>query len=1021
MGDLMKSTKSAGRPESRACKPTLTPLAAAVLVALYPALPLMAQEEEDNAEDEQEQVEEVVVTGSRIRTDTFSSAAPMEVVLIESAEVRGIAELSTLLQTTTAAAGSQQITSAVSSDNPVTVSSDTPGGMGVATLSLRGLGANRTLVLLNGRRLGPAGVQAQVAAFDLNVIPLAAIQRVEILQTGASSIYGSDAIAGVVNIITRKDEGGELEVFYSQPVTSGGESYRVSGSWGTKLDDAYFRVTADYNRQEMLRRGQRGYFDCPEAYLFDANTGGRADLIDPVTGEYNCGGLPWGHVWVYDSATEVGDGTTNVGPPSFLMQYDYNGALAANGLPPLQPAAGNPNWLTTPPGWYPVEQGDRLSQVLSQHFHPLENDAAIVPKSEVATVFLEGEYDIDDNTTLYSELLLNRRETTDDGYRQIWTYLYTYDSGDLGNPSDPSSAGWTGAQILSPLIVAPYADGQVRLLYTRAVAGLRGELETMLPDWNWDVSFQYSRSDGEYDIQQVLSDSLAMSTFRTASCEGEVTPVSNVPCADVPWLDPQFIRGGTFSDPVRNFLIGTETGTTEYTQWSMEAYMTGEVMELPAGPAAVAYGVHYRNDELLDTPGPITLNDNAHFGSHAGITAGETSTYAVFGELGAPLLADMPLIHQMNLTASARYTDVEAFGSDTTYKLGLNWYLNESLRLRSTFGTSFRAPSLYELYLEQSTGFAGTGVDPCGLWGEALAEGAITQTVADNCAAEGIPPDLAYGPLPVVITGGGIGVLDAETSKTLTAGFVWQPGFADLALSVDYFDIEVNGQVAVLGTGSILLGCYSSEFYRDEALCDLFTRTPADGRLPYLVTEIRNSYINIATQKTRGLDVALHYNQELPGSLGVLRVDSRHTIQFEDTVGIFIESQEDFIGQNGHPSWVGNLRLTLDNDPWSVFWGMSFIGATDNYEETDGNTATFYGQPVIFDGEAEFTQYHNLTVSRIFEGGYEVRLGVANLFNEHPPVISGRYNASRRMGNSAFYSQYDWFGRRYFLNVSMNF
>jgi outer membrane cobalamin receptor len=199
------------KTEERSRAPVMTPLAAAVITALYPVGSAIAQDDQDPAAGAE--IEEIVVTGSRIRKDTFTSAAPMDVVLAESAQARGITDVATLLQTTTVAAGSPQVTAAQSAAGPVSVN----GGLGTSTISLRGLGANRTLVLLNGRRAGPSGIQGSVSSFDLNNIPLAAIERVEILKDGASSIYGSDAVAGVVNIITKKDDGGAVDVFYSAP------------------------------------------------------------------------------------------------------------------------------------------------------------------------------------------------------------------------------------------------------------------------------------------------------------------------------------------------------------------------------------------------------------------------------------------------------------------------------------------------------------------------------------------------------------------------------------------------------------------------------------------------------------------------------------------------------------------------------------------------------------------------------------------------------------------------------------
>jgi len=202
--------------------PVFTPLTAAVMTALVPSAAVMAQDADDGAE---EVIEEIVATGSRIRRDTFSSAAPMDVILAESAAARGINDVASLLQTNTIAAGAPQVTAAISAAGPNPVS----GGLGTSTVSLRGLGANRTLVLLNGRRVGPSGVGGSVSAFDLNAIPLAAIERVEVLKDGASSIYGSDAVAGVDNIITKKTTGTSFDAFIAQPDQSGGEQTRISG------------------------------------------------------------------------------------------------------------------------------------------------------------------------------------------------------------------------------------------------------------------------------------------------------------------------------------------------------------------------------------------------------------------------------------------------------------------------------------------------------------------------------------------------------------------------------------------------------------------------------------------------------------------------------------------------------------------------------------------------------------------------------------------------------------------------
>jgi len=1015
---MTKRNRKRNNDLQRSRAPVMTPLAAAVMTALYPASQVLAQD----PVPEEDQVEEIVVIGSRIRRDNFSSAAPVDVVLTESAGARGINDVATMLQTTTVAAGSPQVTSALSAAGFSPVN----GGLGSSSLSIRGLGANRTLVLLNGRRAGPSGVAGSVSSFDLNTIPMSAIDRVEVLKDGASSIYGSDAVAGVVNIITKKGEGASVDAFYSAPEQSGGEQIRLSGSWGKNFDRGSLRVTADYNKSEIMQRRDRDFFACEEDYTFDPATGARADLIDPRTGSYLCNDLPWGHVWVYDYAADVGgagDGTTNVGPAPFLLQYDFNGQLSGNGLPPL-PAATNPNHMTTPPGWYPIRQGDPLSDSLYDAQHPLHGTQTLVPENELMTLFVEGEYQLTDNVAAYTEVLLSRRETDNVGYRQIWTYIYNYDSQDYGGASDPFSAGWTGAQWLSPLSITDHSDESVTVDYTRFVAGLTGETESFLPGWSWDLSFQYSKSDGEYINDRVLADALELPFFRTGSCVGQVTAISNRDCVDIQWLDPNFLAGD-IPQNVQDYLFDVDKGTTEYTQWSVEGFMTGDVFEMPAGTAAVAVGFHYRDDEILDTPGAIVLASNAWQDDAAGITAGSDTTKAIFGEIDIPLLADIPGISYLDFNASMRWTDVESYGDDTTYKVGLNWAINDSLRARSTFGTSFRTPALYELYLaNQTSNISARNADPCINWANNLALGNISQRTADNCSADLIPPDHIATVGPNVLTGGGLGVLTAETSEALTFGVVWQPRFTELSLSVDYFDILVKDEVDKIGGQRIVAGCYESPFFPNEPLCDQFDRSAFDAPLPNAILEIRDSFINVAKQQVRGMDIAAQWTTEMPGTWGTLSVDTQWTINFEDTVALFDETEEDLSGQAGHPETVGNVYLTLDMDAWSFFYGLNYIGETDNFASFGRTTTTDSGGNIVnIDLIADATVYHSLSASYGFDNGLIARVGVSNLLDEQPPRMTSRGTGNEVdvLGQVAFYSQYDWLGRRFFVNLTMNF
>ena len=1006
--------------------PVNTPLAAAVLSALYPASEVMAQD--DPALEGDEPIEEIVTTGSRIRKDTFTSAAPMDVILTDVAAARGINDVASLLQTTTMAAGAPQVTSASTSVN---VSS---GGLGTSTISMRGLGANRTLVLLNGRRAGPSGVGGSVSSFDLNAIPLAAVERVEVLKDGASSIYGSDAVAGVVNIITKKGDGATFEAFIGQPDESGGEQTRCSGSWGKEFSRGYFRATADYNKTEILQRRDRDFFNCEEDYLFDTATGERSDLIDPRTGNYLCNDLPWGHVWVYDYAEYVGgagDGTTNVGPPTYLLQYDFDGLLSANGLPGIDPAT-NPNHMTTPAGWFPIRQGDPLSNSLYDAQHPLHGTQTLVPEAEVTTLFLEGEYQLTDKVTGYSEFLMSRRETENLGYMQIWSYIYNYDSADLGWGSDPFSAGWTGAQWLSPLSITDQANSRVTVDYSRLVLGLKGETESILPGWNWDLSFQFSDSDAEYEDDVVLNDALTETFWRTGSCVGDTTAISGRPCVDIPWLDPNFLAGD-ISPELQNFLYATDVGKTTYKQWSTEGFMTGDLFEMPAGSVALAVGFHYREDELSDTPGDIISAGNAWQFGTGGVTTGESDTSAIFAEIDIPLLADMPMVHYLDFNASVRYTDVSAtnglisYGADdTTYKVGMNWAITESFRARSTFGTSFRTPALFELFLSNESSFlSARAADPCINYGTSTS---ISATVAANCAADGLPPDHVASVGPEVLTGGGADVLSPETSEAFTFGLVWRPEFADLSVSVDYFDILVEDEIDKIGGAEIVLGCYSSPFFPTDPLCDQFDRDLPTAPLPNAILEIRDSFINVAKQQVRGLDIAANWNYDLGNGWGGLTLSTQWTLNYEDTVALFDTTEEDLSGLAGHPETVGNTNVTLDKGDWSFAWGMNYIGETDNtaaFRLAEGQTTVVDAQGVVRATKltADSILYHSLSATYAFDNGLTALLGVANVTDEAPPRLTSwrTSNEVDVVGQSAFYSQYDWLGRRVFLNVKMEF
>ncbi len=984
-------------------RPSTKPVALSIAVAAALA-GLQAQAAEQTSttpEQKPEEAERIVITGSLIRRDAFGAEQPVEIIKAEDAALQGITNVGELLRSITIASGSPQITSAISSEFV------SAGGTGVETLSLRGLGANRTLVLLNGRRAGPAGTRGEVAAFDFNVLPISMVERVEVLKDGASSLYGSDAIAGVVNIITKKGDGGEVNVFTSQPEESGGESTRISATWGTSTENASMRFVVDHNVQKELARGQRDFFNCGERYIFDPTTGARKDPIDPRTNKYHCSDLLWGHVWIYDYADP-----TNVGPGA-KAQYDYDGNLG-NWLTPFPNTIdpNNPGHMVTPAGWFPVAY-DRNSDAVTNADHPFQDLQTLIPENERTSVYGQANYDFSNGMTAYGEVLINRRKTTVNGYRQFWGYVTNTTFDPFGTGTDELSTGWAGDQWLSPTPITDHSGSQITVDYQRYVAGMKGDIG----EWFWDASYQVSRSEGEYRTKLIYKDAVQDQDFLPVSCVGMNTSVRGVPCKDIPWLDPQFLRGN-ISQEMRAFLFGEETGKTVYDQASLDVVFSGDLFTLDTGPVGMAVGVHYRTDEINDKPGEQTLLKNAWGATAAGITKGDDTTEAIFAEVKVPLLADLPMVQNLELSVSGRYTDVDSSGSADTYKASILWEMTDTVRLRASKGTSFRAPALFELYLADQTSFASQrSIDPCIRWGQALADGRINQRIADNCAADGIANNYAGGAITAeVFTGGGYGILEPETSEAVTYGIVWTPKFANLNVAIDYFDFKIDGEVTQLGAAALVRQCYNSEFFPNEPLCNQFDRAALDNR----IETVRDQFINIATQRNRGYDLSIDYRTDF--SFGRLTIQSRSTLQEESSRALFPGTEVDSNGELGDPEFTSSLNTTMAMGDWSVTWGMQYFDKVSDVDRIGSDRATYRGEQVRLVLGADSVMYHSLSVTRDF-ADMDMRLtfGVANLEDKRPPRISTYSNDLQTVGDSAFYSQYDFVGRRMFADLTWSF
>ncbi|MCE7031628.1 TonB-dependent receptor [Lysobacter sp. GX 14042] len=964
------------------------PLTAAVIACLYagsafaqdtttPAPAEEPQAQQQQSDGDAVQLDKITVTGSLLRRTEYETTSPIQVITADTNISMGQVNAAEFLQKSSVAAGSTQI-------NHQFGGFVVEGGTGVQTLSLRGMGANRTLVLLDGQRPGPAGTRGQVGAFDLNVLPTSIIQRAEIVKDGSSSIYGSDAVAGVVNIITRKSvDRPELTFNMRAPLDGGGEVYSVSGVNGWDFDNGSVVLAGEWYVHEALKLGDRDFLRCGQDMAWDEN-GNRLDREDrSIIGGTSLGGCSTGNLYantVMDAVTgdryvPSPDGVT-VGMipgyrPRYSGRYDTDGAA-----------------------WYE----DQLN-------FPFSGQENIIDRQEIMSVYAATDFGFD-AFNWKTQWLVNRRETESRGFRQFFpliggatAVIPAYQYANSPEFSAPVESG-----IAQP--VMPFrSDTDVAVDYFYGATKFDG-LFSATDTWAWEVNANYSRSKGEYS-------NLGIVASRTGDWEYSDT----APTVD--YFDPGFLSGERMDELVD--AIGEwHTGETVYDQAVLNAFVTGELFQVPAGAVAAALGVEYRRYSIDDQPSSLSTGGDLWGSSSAQQTKGDDSVREIVGEIEIPLLSGMTGFESLTLNGSARVFEYDSIdGSDNVWKLGMNWQINPTLRLRATKGTSFRAPGLYELYLGDQTGFQSQlAVDPCILWGESN-----NDFIRANCAATGIPEDYpGAASSATVVSGGGAGVLEPETSTAFTAGIVFTPSFAPVSVAVDYFDYEIREQIANLTAGSIISGCYGSAVYPNN-FCDLFDRNAADHPTePFKIEQIRSQYINVNRQKVRGYDLTVNYDEDF--SFGRLSVEGQITYTLEDIEELFDSAEasgytsSDLVGRIGRPELVGALTTSLKRNDLTYMWGVDYVGGTENLDLDP--TYTYFGYENAYrDIWAESRLYHSASV-RYDRGDWSLLVGMRNIFDKSPAEVSD--GVANRYGNiPAFATQYDLYGRTAFARVTYKF
>lgn len=936
----------ANRKLQRAIHLTLG-VASGAMIASY--VPLASAQEELGA---------VTVTGSRIARPDLESASPVSVISHDTIVAAGITDIGNLIQRMPSMSGS-----------PIGTTTNN-GGNGSVQIDLRGMGVDRTVTLVNGHQTVDGG--------DYQTIPATMIERVEILKDGGSSVYGAGAVAGVVNIITRSNfTGFEIDAqtaeFFDVDNARQTSFSLIAGK--SFSEGGHFVFGAEYVDQDYAYQS-----DTPWAFMQDSYyiypEGCENQVAAPYDGTPQGGCYPIGSSRIQEGRLQAFNGTVYMNAGAGLVPYDgrtYNYA-------PI-------NYLQTP--------------------------------YTRTNVFAEGGFDVSENIRFKASLRGNFRESSQE------LAPLPYDSA-----SDPAYSGvfmgtpYTGmseqnyylaqAQAAAGLASQPLTDVRRRVVETtrrfeqeitqyQVVLGLDGDLgETM----NWDVSYNYGHRDrSDTDLGQFYGPSLVNAMGPSADLNNDGTPECYTNIADpntlIAGCVPINLVGGagTITPDMLAYVAVDLLDNFKSEQHTVGASISGTWFDLPAGQLGWAAGYGYRTDSFVYSPDSAKQLDQVTGNTGAG-TDGSLTSHALYVELYAPVFDNDS--QSLSLTAGARVDDYDEFSSEATWKVGVEFNVMPTVKLRGTYGTVFRAPTISDLFSGQVDSFP-TYSDPC--------IPAVGQPLPPGCAQVGVQLDQQ-----LLARVGGNPLLEPETGDTFTVGAVWTPDLASGSFSatLDYWDIQIEDGISSLGVQFILDDCYIRQ---NAASCSLITRT-ANYDIDFVV----DGSLNVAEQGAKGVDAEFRYNFDT--RFGQFETALLYSHLLERTKIPFAGAAEnDLSGRYTDPTAQDGGAYAQDKGNYSVHWkqGNLMLGYQGEYiSALDADTFCNCGAGNNPDGS--YTQkidsqlYHDFLVAyEIEKTGTRISGGVTNFTDEEPPYIEIGFNATSDP------STYRMFGRGYYLRVSQSF
>ena len=881
-------------------------LATISVLSVAPGASIYAQQDDEVDEI----LEEIVTTGSRIRRDVFSSGSPISVIDGQAILEQGVSNIGEALR--------DQAAIGTGGFNQSSILS----GGGATSIDLRNLGQSRVLVLINGRRVASFADALQNQAADLSFVPTAMVDRVEILRDGASAVYGSDAITGVVNVILKKDfEGVEASLNTGATTEGDGENYGVSLTMGASNDRGSFVVGAEFRRQDPVKQVDR-------------------DWAFPAISSLNANGALNG------SFFSTGGFFESIESDSFFCTQPL-----AQGGDEITDVSGTTGCVSLAPRQN-VSSPDQVQFL--RYDYGLAQD--LIVDNEVITTSLYGNYELTENVNLFMEMQYANRQgrISLDGNPGAFAVPAT-------NPNNPF--GEDAVMNVRPSTTIGPRTTDTESTTIRMVAGIEGELP-IGSDWFYEVSTLYT---------SVQADLVTNSTWNLVRAERisdpalcAVDPICAAAVNPSGALDAA--RPGNWTDSEIQYLRQGAQANSKFDLFGGQAFISGPVFELPYGDLGAAFGIESRRETGYSKPDSITSAGesiaNATFPTQGAIEVDE-----VFAEFDIPIVNGMTAFEDLSLNLQWRYSDYDTFGGEDVYRVGLNWQINDWVRVRGNLSTAYRAPQVTDLFSGGVESFD-FFTDIC----EASSSGIEPGSNAyQNCLLDGLDPETfeqqsAQYP---VLSGGNIN-LGPETADTTTYGIVFTPGgvLEGLQVALDFWDIEVENLITRPTSESVLNDCYEGPVGLTAPECSQFNgRDPVNGQ----PVDFVNALVNDDLVETNGFDLSINYAFDAGNTSWNLALNG--TYVDENTFFPFAGGAND---RGSIPDETANTRVDMYWNDWTFSWLMRYIGEMDDPRFDGSNTFNYDTVDAYYK--------HDLRVAYDWDR-YRLVFGINNVTDEDPPYV----------------------------------